>query len=74
MLNWYVNTTDGTAAHECGHMFGNPDEYRDSNCPHRVIPSDGSIMQAETGSVKQRHYQRFANWISDQTGCGYDVV
>jgi hypothetical protein len=74
MLNWYVNSAAETAAHECGHMFGNADEYRDSNCPHRVITSDGSIMRAVTGSVKRRHYRRFAKWISDRTGCEYDVI
>lgn len=74
MLNWHVDSAAERAAHECGHMFGNADEYRHSNCPHRVITSDGSIMRAVTGSVKRRHYQRFASWISDRTGCEYDVV
>lgn len=74
MLNWYVNSTGGTAAHESGHMFGNPDEYADSNCPSRTVTSDGSIMQnSQTGTVKQRHYQGFADWLSNRTCCQYTV-
>lgn len=74
MGNWYVNSTGGTAAHESGHMFGNPDEYADSNCPSRTVTSDGSIMQnSQSGTVKQRHYQGFADWISNRTCCTYTV-
>jgi hypothetical protein len=74
MGNWYVNSTGGTAAHESGHMFGNPDEYADANCPNRTVTSDGSIMQnSQTGSVKERHYQGFADWIGNHTCCTYRV-
>jgi hypothetical protein len=74
MGNWYVNSTGGTAAHESGHMFGNPDEYADSNCPSRTVTSDGSIMQnSQTGTVKRRHYQGFADWLSNRTCCTYKV-
>jgi hypothetical protein len=74
MGNWYVNSTGGTAAHESGHMFGNSDEYADSNCPSRTVTSDGSIMQnSQTGTVKQRHYQGFADWLSNHTCCTYRV-
>ena len=72
MGNWYVNSTGGTAAHESGHMFGNPDEYADKNCPSRVVTSDGSIMQnSQTGTVKARHYAGFADWLSNRTCCTY---
>ena len=74
MNNWYVASTGGTAAHEAGHMFGNPDEYADKNCPSRVVTADGSIMQSsQTGSVKERHYSVFAGWISKRTCCTYAV-
>ncbi len=74
MSNWYVNDPGGTAAHESGHMFGNPDEYSDSNCPGRTVTSDGSIMQtSQTGAVRERHYQGFADWLSNRTCCTYSV-
>ena len=74
MSNWYVNSTGGTAAHESGHMFGNPDEYADSNCPGRTVTSDASIMQtSQTGTVRERHYQGFADWLSNHTCCTYRV-
>jgi hypothetical protein len=74
MTNWFVTTTGGTAAHEAGHMFGNPDEYADSACPNRVVTSDGSIMQTSaTGSVKERHYANFARWLSNRTCCEYSA-
>ncbi|MBA2529326.1 MAG: hypothetical protein H0V19_05090 [Euzebyales bacterium] len=74
MGTWFVNSTGGTAAHEAGHMFGNVDEYVDSNCPSRIVTSDGSIMQtSQTGTVKERHYQGFAGWLTNRTCCTYDV-
>lgn len=75
MSNWYVNSTGGTAAHESGHMFGNVDEYTDSNCPSRTVTSDGSIMQnSQTGTVRARHYQGFADWLSNHTCCTYSAA
>lgn len=72
MSNWYVNSTGGTAAHEAGHMFGNADEYADSNCPNRTVTSDGSLMQTSaTGAVLSRHYASFARWVSNRTCCTY---
>lgn len=74
MANWYVNSTGGTAAHESGHMFGNADEYVDSNCPNRSITNDGSVMQnSQTGTVRPRHYGGFARWVSRQTCCTYQA-
>ena len=72
MANWYITSTGGTAAHESGHMFGNPDEYTDANCPGRTVTSDGSIMQnSQTGTVRARHYESFARWLSNRTCCDY---
>jgi len=75
MGNWFINNTGGTAAHEVGHMLGNVDEYTDANCPNRVITTDNSIMRnSQTGTVRPRHYQGFANWISNRTCCDYVVA
>ncbi|MGH2555343.1 MAG: hypothetical protein ACRDHO_06460 [Actinomycetota bacterium] len=74
MLNWFVNSSGGTAAHEAGHMFGNIDEYTEPRCPDRTVTSDGSIMQdSQNGSVMARHYQGFADWLSRRTCCTYVV-
>ncbi len=74
MSNWFVTDSGGTAAHEVGHMFGNPDEYTDPACPGRTVTSDGSIMQTTAGAVRPRHYREFAEWISTQTCCTYEVA
>lgn len=74
MTNWYVNSTGGTGAHEAGHMFGNVDEYPDANCPGRTVTNDGSIMRSsQTGSVRARHYESFARWLSNRTCCTYEA-
>jgi hypothetical protein len=74
MTTWFVASTGGTAAHEAGHMFGNPDEYADTNCPSRVVTSDGSIMQtSQQGTVRQRHYVEFATWVTNRICCRYVV-
>lgn len=74
MTTWFVNSTGGTAAHEAGHMFGNVDEYTDSNCPGRTVTSDGSIMRnSQTGTVRPRHYESFARWLSNRTCCTYEA-
>jgi hypothetical protein len=74
MTNWFITSTGGTAAHEAGHMFGNADEYADPACPARTVTSDNSIMQTTSGTVRPRHYERFAAWVSNRTCCDYTVV
>jgi hypothetical protein len=75
MGNWFITSTGGTVAHEAGHMLGNPDEYADPACPSRTVTSDNSIMQiSSSGTVRARHYQGFANWISARTCCDYAVA
>ena len=75
MTNWFITSTGGTAAHEAGHMLGNPDEYPDDACPDRAVSNDGSIMRSsQTGTVRPRHYQGFADWISARTCCDYAVA
>jgi hypothetical protein len=75
MTNWFITSTGGTAAHEVGHMLGNVDEYPDANCPSRAVTTDNSIMRSsQTGQVRPRHYQRFADWVSARTCCDYEVA
>lgn len=75
MGNWFITSTGGTAAHEFGHMLGNPDEYPDPACPNRNVTNDNSIMRSsQTGQVRPRHYQRFADWVSAYTCCDYEVA
>lgn len=71
MANWFVTDDGGTAAHEAGHMLGNPDEYADANCPGRTVTADNSIMQMTAGQVRDRHYESFARWLSNRTCCDY---
>jgi M6 family metalloprotease-like protein len=74
MGNWFITSTGGTAAHEVGHMLGNPDEYPDNNCPARNVTNDNSIMRSsQSGQARPRHYQGFASWISNRTCCDYAV-
>lgn len=74
MTNWYATTTGATAAHEAGHMLGNPDEYADTECDERTVTNDGSLMQTTAGSVKVRHYESFARWLSNRTCCTYKAA
>ncbi len=74
MTNWFITSSGGTAAHEEGHMLGNADEYTDPACRNRNVTSDNSIMQTTSGSVRPRHYQGFADWISARTCCDYAVA
>ncbi|MBN1183398.1 MAG: hypothetical protein JXB49_13990 [Bacteroidales bacterium] len=74
MTRWFHDSTGGTAAHEVGHMFGNVDEYPADECPNRVVTNDGSIMRSsQTGSVRERHYEQFIDWISSKTCCEYGI-
>ena len=74
MGNWFVEDPGSTAAHEFGHMLGNPDEYPEPDrCPDRVTTDDDSVM-ASGGTVHVRHVQRIADWISDATCCDYEPV
>jgi hypothetical protein len=75
VTNWHITRTGQTTAHEAGHMFGYPDEYSAEECPDRIVFHDGTIMGASRiGTVRPRHYRDFADWISIETGCEYEVV
>ncbi len=71
---WFIESTGGTAAHEVGHMLGYVDEYPDEECPDREVTGDDSIMQSsQSGTVRPRHYVRFAEWISAVACCDYEA-
>lgn len=61
MTNWSINDSGNVAAHEFGHMIGNPDEYASSVCPNRSPVSNGTIMDDNDGTVA-RLYNRHAGF------------
>jgi hypothetical protein len=62
---WFIRSEIQAAAHEVGHLMNVGDEYPDEKCPRRPVRTDGSIMSDHwTGSPKARHYQHFADWVS----------
>ena len=68
MTTWDTSDGAGTAAHEFGHMFGNPDEYSDSNCPNRNPVNTGTVMDNNSNNVPARLMTRLA------TNLGSNVV
>lgn len=74
MGNWYITSSGRTASHEFGHMLGFIDEYAATECPDRNVTSDNSIMQDNREGPRERHYEPFADWISDRTCCEYEVA
>ena len=63
MTTWDTSDTGGVAAHECGHMLGNQDEYTDGNCPGRSPVNTGTVMDNNSDIVPARLVQRFADNI-----------
>jgi len=61
---WYTTDSGRVAAHEVGHLLGNPDEYEDLNCPDRNPVNTGSIMHRVDGPVAARHCARICGAIS----------
>ena len=57
---WDTNDTGAVAAHEFGHMFGNPDEYADTNCPSRSPVNTGTVMDNNSANVPSRLMDRLA--------------
>ncbi len=58
---WDTLGTGAVAAHEFGHMHGNPDEYPDAACPSRSPVSTGTVMDNDSDTVPQRLMQRLAD-------------
>ncbi|MCY4725922.1 VCBS repeat-containing protein [Nocardioides sp. STR2] len=57
MGQWDTSDTGAVAAHEFGHMLGNPDEYADAACPARSPVGTGTVMDDNTETVA-RLYNR----------------
>jgi hypothetical protein len=66
MTLWDTADTGAVAAHEFGHMHGNPDEYTDTACPMRNPVNSGTVMDNNSNVVPQRLLQRLA----DNVGSG----
>jgi len=74
MTHWFIEDDGITVAHEAGHMLGNADEYEEDDvCPDRDVRTDNTIM-GSGNEVKTRHYQRFADWLTNNVRCPYEVV
>jgi hypothetical protein len=58
---WDTNDSGAVAAHEFGHLLGNPDEYSDTNCPNRNPVNTGTVMDNNSNNVPDRLLKRFAD-------------
>jgi hypothetical protein len=63
MTTWDTSDTGAVAAHEFGHMQGNPDEYTDATCPARNPVNTGTIMDNNSATIPDRMMTRFADNI-----------
>jgi hypothetical protein len=61
MTLWDTSDTGDVAAHEFGHMHGNPDEYTDTACPGRNPVNTGTVMDNNSNNLPQRLMQRLAD-------------
>jgi hypothetical protein len=58
---WYTEDTGDVAAHEFGHMIGNPDEYAEpERCPDRSPVDTGTIMDNLSNNIPARLLTRLA--------------
>jgi hypothetical protein len=77
MTTWDTADTGDTAAHEFGHMIGNPDEYAASECPNRTPVNTGSVMDDNSGPALQRHVDRLcrsSSLTADHFSIGLDLI
>jgi len=61
MTLWDTADTGAVAAHEFGHMHGNPDEYPDAACPGRNPVNSGTVMDNNSNTLPPRLVQRIAD-------------
>ncbi|MGH8070805.1 MAG: hypothetical protein ACRERE_37335 [Candidatus Entotheonellia bacterium] len=61
MTLWDTSDTGDVAAHEFGHMHGNPDEYTDAACPGRNPVNTGTVMDNNSNNLPQRLMQRLVD-------------
>jgi hypothetical protein len=60
---WDTSDTGAVAAHEFGHLLGNPDEYSSGVCPTRNPVNTGTVMDNNSNVVPARLLPRVANNI-----------
>jgi hypothetical protein len=60
---WDTLDAGSVAAHEFGHMLGNPDEYSIATCPMRNPVNTGTIMDNNSNNIPQRLLQRLADRV-----------
>lgn len=68
MTLWHTTDSGDVAAHEFGHMHGNPDEYTAAACPNRSPVNTGTVMDTNSDVVPQRLMERLA------TNVGSNIV
>jgi bacillopeptidase F (M6 metalloprotease family) len=61
MTLWHTVDNGNVAAHEFGHMLGNPDEYTTAVCLARNPVNTGTVMDNNSNNVPQRLMQRLAD-------------
>ena len=61
MTLWDTEDSGAVAAHEFGHMIGNPDEYASDVCLDRDPVNTGTVMDNNSNTVPSRLMQRFAD-------------
>lgn len=64
MRLWHTEDSGRVAAHEVGHVLGNPDEYTDLNCPGRTPVNTRNIMDVVSGPVASHHCTRICGAIA----------
>jgi hypothetical protein len=74
MTTWDTNDTGDVAAHEFGHMIGNPDEYADAACPSRNPVNTGTVMDNNTGAALQRQVDRVCSSSPLVFSIGLDLI
>ena len=63
MTTWDTSDSGAVAAHEFGHMIGNPDEYSSGQCPNRSPVNTGTIMDNNSNNIPLRLLQRMADFL-----------
>ncbi|PRP97582.1 Phage-related baseplate assembly protein [Enhygromyxa salina] len=69
---WPLSSVDNVAAHEFGHLLGNPDEYIGATSVDSSVNGDGAVNGIDTDSimgkdqdvVRLRHYQTICDALS----------
>ncbi|MGW0537410.1 twitch domain-containing radical SAM protein [Streptomyces sp. NPDC003032] len=77
MTLWDTADSGDVAAHEFGHMLGNPDEYSDARCPNRNPVNTGTVMDNNIGPALQRHVNRIcvsAPLTAEAFSIGLDLI